>query len=160
MNRAQMVLALAATLAAMPAWSAEFSYDFVACTHGNTTMLAGGPDLVAFGSESWGIVASSTTKEWESATTRCLGYVRVVGGKPVGKGVCKWVHPTGDTAVGEWEMPASGENTFTWLVGTGKLKGIQGGGSFQTISKAKPVEAGTGQSCRHDWGKYTLPDAG
>jgi hypothetical protein len=79
-----------------------------------------------------------------------VGYVRNVNGKPVGKGVCRWLHATGDTAVGEWEMPASGSNTFTWLAGTGKLKGIQGGGSFQTISQAKAVEAGTGQSCRRD----------
>ena len=160
MKRIQMAFALAAMVTATPAMTAEFSYDFVACTHGTAKMLESGPDLVAFGSESWGIVASSTTKEWENATTRCVGYMRIVGGKPVGKGVCKWVHPTGDTAVGEWEMPATGENSFTWLAGTGKLKGIQGGGSFQTITKAKPVEAGTGQSCWRDWGKYTVPAAG
>ena len=160
MKFTQIVFALAVTLTAIPASAAEFSYDFVACTHGTSKMLESGPDLVALGAESWGIVANSTTKEWENATTHCVGYVRIAGGKPVGKGVCKWVHPTGDTAVGEWEMQATVENSFTWLAGTGKLKGIQGGGSFQTITKAKPVEAGTGQSCRHDWGKYTVPAAG
>jgi hypothetical protein len=160
MKRMHVVLAVAAILAGVPASAAEFSYDFVACTHGTPRMLESGPDLVAFGSESWGIVASSTTKEWENATTRCVGYVRIVNGKPVGKGVCRWLHATGDTAVGEWEMPASGSNTFTWLAGTAKLKGIQGGGSFQTISQARAVEAGTGQSCRRDGGKYSLPTAG
>lgn len=160
MNGARIAFALSVTLTVIPASAAESSYDFVACTHGTTKMLESGPDLVAFGVESWGIVASSTTKEWENATTHCVGYLRIAGGKRVGKGVCKWVHPTGDTAVGEWEMPASGENAFTWLAGTGKLKGIQGGGSFQSVSKAKPVEAGTGQDCRHDWGKYTVPTAG
>ena len=160
MKHTQVALALSVTLIAIPASAAEFAYDFVACTHGTSKMLESGPDLVALGAESWGIVANSTTKEWENATTHCVGYMRIVGGKPVGKGVCKWVYPTGDTAVGEWEMPATGENSFTWLAGTGKLKGIQGGGSFQTITKAKPVEAGTGQSCRRDWGKYTVPAAG
>lgn len=149
--------ALVAALSLAPAWSAEFSYDFVACTHGTQRMLESGPEMVALGSESWGIVASSTTKDWENATTRCVGYLRIVGGKPVGKGVCRWVQATGDTALGEWEMPAAGENTWTWLGGTGKLAGIRGGGTFQTVTRAKAAEPGTGQSCRRDWGKYTLP---
>jgi hypothetical protein len=166
-NRQEMIMkltpiavSLVATLAAMPALPAEFSYDFVACTHSTSKVLDGGPELTALGVESWGIVASSTTKEWENATTRCVGYLRIAAGKPVGRGVCRWLHATGDTAIGEWDMPASGENRFTWLAGTGKLKGIQGGGSFQTVSNARPVEPGTGQSCRRDWGKFTLPAAG
>jgi len=149
--------ALAAALSLPSAWSADFSYDFVACTHGTQRMLESGPDMVAFGSESWGIVASSTTKDWEDATTRCVGYRRIAGGKPVGKGVCRWVQASGDTAIGEWEMPATGESTWTWLGGTGKLSGIRGGGTFQTVTRAKAAEPGTGQSCRRDWGKYKQP---
>ena len=109
------------------------------------------------GTEGWGIVARSTTKDWESATTRCIGYLRIVGGKQVGKGMCRWVQASGDTAVGEWEMTPGGENIWTWIAGTGKLAGIRGGGTFQWVTQARPVEAGTGQSCRRDWGKYTLP---
>jgi len=160
MMRVRALCALAAVLSAAPALAEEVSYNFVACTHGSTKLLESGPDLVAFGSESWGIVANSSTPAWENATTHCVGYLRIAGGKPVGKGVCKWVHPSGDTAVGEWEMPATGPNAFTWLTGTGKLKGIQGGGSFEFVSKARPVENGTSQSCRHDWGTYTLPAGG
>ncbi len=158
MTRMQIATAVAAaTLVAAPAWSAEFSYDFVACSHSTQRMLEAGPDLVAFGTESWGIVATSTSKEWESATTRCVGYLRIVGGKSVGKGMCRWVHAGGDTAVGEWEMTPSGQNHWTWIAGTGKLAGIKGGGTFEWVTRAKAVEAGTGQSCRRDWGQYTLP---
>jgi len=46
---------------------------------------------------------------------------------------------------------------WTWLAGTGKFKGIQGGGSFKQLFNGKPVEPGTTQGCRRDWGKYTLP---
>ena len=53
-----MTFALAATLTAMPASAADFSYDFVACTHGTSKMLESGPDLLALGAESWGIVAN------------------------------------------------------------------------------------------------------
>lgn len=150
-------LAVVALAALAPlAWAAEASYDFVACTHSKRTMLEAGPEFVAFGSESWGIVASSTTKEWEGATTHCVGYVRVSGGKPSAKGVCKWFDAAGNSASGEFDMPAGGENKFTWMVGAGKFKGITGGGSFQYLSQGE-AQAGTSQNCRRDWGKYTTP---
>ena len=158
MTKVQIAAVLAAVaMVGMPAWSAEVSYDFVACSHSTQRMLETGPDLVAFGTEGWGIVSSSTTKDWESATTRCIGFLRIVGGKSVGKGMCRWVQAGGDTAVGEWEMMSSGENTWTWIAGTGKLAGIKGSGTFQWTTRARAVEPGTGQSCRRDWGKYTLP---
>jgi hypothetical protein len=157
MRRTRLVCALALSLGMAPAWAAEVAYNFVACTHTRVAMLEAGPDLVAFGIDNHRIVASSTTKEWENATTHCTGYVRVMAGKQVGKGVCKWVFASGDTAVGEFEYPPAGEASFTWLVGTGRLKGIQGGGTFKQVSAAKPAEPGTSQACRQDWGKYTLP---
>lgn len=146
-----------ALLAAVPAaWAAEVSYDFVACTSGRSNLLFGGADFVATGDEVFGIVASSTTKEWEGATTHCVGATQVMGGKPEGSGYCKWVQAGGDTAVGRYEFSTT-KATWTWLHGTGKLAGINGGGTFKTLFRGKPVEAGTGQSCRQDWGKYTLP---
>lgn len=149
------VLALSAF--APMSWAAEAAYDFSVCTHSRTTLIEGSADLVAFGVESWGVVSTSTTKEWENATTRCAGYIRVMAGKQVGKGVCKWILATGDTGTGEWEYPAAGEPSWRWLVGTGKLKGISGGGTFKALTSAKPVEPGTSQGCRRDWGNYTLP---
>lgn len=157
MTDKRIAWALAAALGAAPAWSAEASYDFVACSHGTHRVLESGSELMALGLESWGIVANSTSQEWENATTRCVGDLRVVGGKPVGRGLCRWAQAVGDTAVGEWEMQPSGANRSTWLSGTGKLAGIKGGGTFQTLTRAKAAEPGTGQSCRRDCGQYTLP---
>jgi hypothetical protein len=157
MKRRCIPLLLTAVLAALPAMAADVAYDFVACGHSKQTVLEAGPDFTALGFEQWGIVASSTTTDWQNATTKCVGYLRVMGGKPIGKGVCKWVQAGGDTAFGEFEYPASGEPTFTWLHGTGKLKGLQGRGSFKQLSNARPVEPGTGQSCRQDWGRFTTP---
>lgn len=152
------VLAVLSSSAVAPASrAADFAYDFVACTFGRGLPLEANAEVVATGGESWGVVASSTTKEWENATTRCVGYMHVVGGKPLGRGVCKWVHTTGDTAVGEYEYSATAASRFTWLAGTGRLKGISGGGTFKTVFNGKPVDAGTAQGCRRDWGTYTLP---
>lgn len=150
------IVAAATAALAFPATAQEAVYDFVACTHSKISLLESGPHFMAYGAESWGTVASSTTKGWENASTRCLGYARVVAGKPYGKGTCKWVFATGDSAVGEYEYGEAGAK-FTWLAGTGKLKGIEGGGTFKQVFSAKPSEVGTAQGCRRDWGKYKLP---
>jgi hypothetical protein len=144
----------AATLAA---GAAEVGYDFNVCTTGRRTALEANADIVAFGVENWGVVASSTTPLFEKASTHCVGYLRIVAGKPVGKGACKWALAGGDTGVGEWEYPANGSPTWTWLAGTGKLKGISGGGTFQELFSAPTVDPGWSHGCRHDWGKIDLP---
>jgi hypothetical protein len=151
-------LLLVAVAALAPrAWGAETAYDFVACGNSKITMLEARADLTAFGVELLGIVATSTTKDLENATQHCLGTMRVVEGKQTGRGMCKWTDPGGNTFVGEWEMTATGEGTWTFLSGTGRFKGIKGAGSFQYLSKAKPIVDGTAQSCRRDRGTYSLP---
>jgi hypothetical protein len=154
---ALLAAALAAAATAPAAWSAEVAYDVTVCTHGRTAMLESNPDITAFGVESWGIVTRADTPQWEKATTHCVGYTRVVNGKGSGKGVCKWVFANGDTGVGEWEIPPVGEPAWTWLAGTGGMKGVQGGGTFRNVFAGKPVEPGTSQGCRRDWGRYVLP---
>lgn len=151
------VLAIAMISLAQGAMAGEVAYDFVACTHSKRTLLEASSELVALGFESWGVVASSTTKEWENASTHCVGYIRLAAGKPVGKGVCRWFDAAGDTAIGEFEYPPAGEPVWTWLSGTGKLKGITGKGTFKELFTAKTADDGTSQGCRRDWGRYTLP---
>lgn len=153
--RKAMLLILAS--AAGAASAAEFSYDFTVCTTSRRTPIEANADAVVFGAESWGVVASSTTKAWENASTHCTGYLRVMGGKVVGKGTCKWLEAGGDSAVGEWEYPPQGEPSWTWLAGTGKLRGISGGGSFKELFNAKGADPAVGHGCRRDWGSYRLP---
>lgn len=119
--------------------------------------LQANADIVAFGVESWGVVSASSTKLFEQASTHCVGYLRVLAGKPVGKGSCKWVVQGGDSGVGEFEYPVSGEPKWTWLSGTGRLKGISGGGTFKEVFSAPVVDPTMSQGCRRDWGSATLP---
>ena len=149
--------AIAVAALVQGALAAEVPYDFVACSHGRRIALEANADIVSFGIESWGVVASSTTSFWEKASTHCVGYIRLASGKPIGKGTCKWVESGGDTAVGEWEYPNNGDPTWTWLSGTGKLQGISGGGTFREMFSAKPADPATSAGCRRDWGKYNLP---
>lgn len=150
-------LALAALGAAGSAAAVESAYDFTVCTTTRRIPIEVNADIAAFGFENWGIVASSTTPLWEKAATHCSGYLRVMAGKVVGKGTCKWTEAGGDSAVGEFEYPPNGEPTWTWLAGTGKLKGISGGGTFRELYNAKPADPAVSHSCRRDWGRMTLP---
>jgi hypothetical protein len=144
--------------AAMQAATAvEVPYDFIACTHSQATTLEANGDITALATQTWGTVASSAVgTQFDKASTHCMGYTRIVGGKPYGKGLCKWIFANGDTGVGEYEYGAS-DPKFTWLTGTGTIKGIQGGGTFAPVFNAKPAQADTSQGCRRDWGKITLP---
>lgn len=158
MIKRPMLIALAIAMSAPAAWGRNVDYDFVVCSHSKQTVLEAGPNLTALGLESWGVVATSTTPEFEKATTRCVGYLRIIGGKVAGKGMCKWFNMAGDTAVGEWEMADSGENSWRWLAGTGGLQGIQSVKStFASLGSGKPVAPGTSQGCRRDQGTYSLP---
>jgi hypothetical protein len=157
MKMNKQLVAFAVVAMTQGVFAVETPYDFVACSHGRRIALEASADIVSFGIESWGVVASSTTSFWEKASTHCVGYIRIVGGKPVGKGNCKWTEAGGDTAVGEWEYPTSGDPSWTWLTGVGKLKGISGGGTFRELFSAKPTDPATSAGCRRDWGKYSLP---
>ena len=157
MTRILCLLSLALAGFAPSLWAAETPYDFVKCATGKITPLEISADLRAAGMENWGITASSTTKDFENATTHCVGFSRVVEGKPAGRGLCKWMDSAGNTAFGEYEVLAPGEGTFVWVTGTGKFKGIKGGGQWKVFSSAKPVAEGTAQWCERYWGKYTLP---
>jgi hypothetical protein len=144
-------------LLAQAVFAVETSYDFTVCNQGRKIPLEANAEIVSFGVESWGVVAHSTTRFWEQASTHCVGYIRVVGGRAVGKGTCKWTETGGDTAIGEWEYPVMGDPSWIWLSGTGKLRGISGGGFFQEIFSAKPTDPAVSAGCRRDWGKYSLP---
>jgi hypothetical protein len=153
----RVALALLLGVAAQANFAADAAYDFTVCTAGKRVPLEANADIVAFGVESWGVVSASTTKLFEQASTHCVGYLRIVAGKPVGKGSCKWVLVGGDSGVGEWEYPAAGESTWNWVAGTGRLKGVTGRGTFKEVFSAPVVDPAIGLGCRRDWGTINLP---
>ena len=138
-------------------WAAESTVDFVKCSGAKLTPMNVGDDATASGMENWGVVASSTTKEFENNSTHCVGFFRNIGGKRGGKGVCKLLDPAGNTALAEWEILAPGEGSWEFLAGTGTFKGISGTGQWKIFTTAKPSAEGTSQFCERYTGKYTLP---
>jgi hypothetical protein len=78
------------------------------------------------------------------------------------QGYSQFTYPDGSTITNKWEGKnmgggrtitgaASGEGTWTYIKGTGKFEGIQGGGTF------KSYNMGPGQFYADFEGEYTLP---
>ena len=155
-HRSILFVALAA-LAQASSGAVERTYDFVACSHAKRTVVEMNHMFVGYGIESWGVVANSSTKDWENASSHCTGYVQVLGGKSTSRGLCQWTVPGGDTAVGEFEVPPSGEASWKWLSGTGRLMGIEGSGTLKELTSAATSDPMSAQGCRRESGKYALP---
>lgn len=93
-------------------------------------------------------------------TQRCMGVVANFDGKISANGWCRNVDPkTGDWTVNDWTASADkpGAGTFSIRHGTGKWKGITGGGTYESTGQTRPVEEGTYQNCVRVKGTYTVP---
>lgn len=149
-------LALVGFVPGAQAVEAEYSGTF--CMTSKPTILESNSDVTTLIYESWGIqTPNSTFKPWENATSRCVAYARIMGGKSTVKGSCRWVDSAGDTFTGEYEDAPDMPGKWTFLAGTGKWKGIQGSGTYRTVSRGKPPAPGISQLCQEHSGKYSLP---
>lgn len=139
-------------------WAAETEYSGTWCGSGKRTVLESNPDVTVAVTDQFGIqTPNSTFKPFENSTTHCMGYARSMQGKLTQKGACRWTDASGDTFTGEFETIPDKLPVWTFLAGTGKWKGIKGGGTFRVVTAAKPAEAGTFQLCMEHSGKYELP---
>ena len=70
----------------------------------------------------------------------------------------KYLDPDGDFVIFRYTLnPGEKAATTTLLAGTGKWKGITGGGKAILITGGKPVAPDTYQFCNNHKGKFTLP---
>lgn len=140
--------------------AAQQSFSSLTCRAGTVSGLVKSEDMVAFGIDQRGIsLADDPAKTFNNYTQRCIGSVAVVRGKASGSGFCKNVDPAnGDMTIIEWtasEKPGIG--TFKFLSGTGKWKGISGGGDYQQAAVTRPVDDGTYQNCVRVKGSFSVP---
>lgn len=137
---------------------AQQSFSNLTCRAGTTSNLAKGQDIVAFAIDQRGVNVPEGGP-FDNYTQRCVGSVAVVRGKPAGSGFCRNVDPAnGDFTLVQWiagDKPGMG--TFAFLGGTGKWKGIGGGGDYRTVAPTRPVDDGTYQNCVRVKGSFTVP---
>jgi hypothetical protein len=104
-----------------------------------------------------GITMSNEPKKvFDNLSYHCVGVVKVEGDKSMRTAYCKFQDPDGDACVGE-TIQVGTEGVWKFLQGTGKWKGIKGGGKNWPISNAKPIKPGTWQGCIRATGVYELP---
>ncbi len=133
-------------------------FDFTSCRSATIDVLAK-TDEANVRSHVWnGIdISNHENKLFDNWTHRCMGVAADVRGKRIRHGFCKYMDPDGDFMLLEW--PGAESKPFTWyfLAGTGKWKGITGGGDYKISQRGKPIQQGTFQFCIRVTVTYELP---
>ena len=151
----------AAALYAGPA-APQQAYTTFECRAGTLAWIARGDDAATiFGIDHRGVQQSThESKLFHNWTQRCVGSVGNIGGKFAGGGYCKNVDPaSGDFVVVHWTADEKRPNAgiYSLVHGTGKLKGISGGGTYEPSGTFRPVEDGTYQNCINVKGTALIP---
>ncbi len=158
MKRLLYVGAIVMVATTATAQAAETEYRLTACAHATSITLETGADLTVFSNEFWYIVVPpATPKVFENNTAHCVAYNRIMQGKVTDMGSCRWTDPAGDTFIGEYVDAPDKPGAWTFLSGTGKWKGVSGGGTYQPVAMGKPAADGSIEFCSLITGKYTLP---
>ncbi len=121
----------------------------------NTTVVET-QDLIIIGSEAKGIVLDNTeSKFFDNSTVHLVGVMKIDKGKVTGSNLGKHMDPSGDFYVIESSLGGT-EVGWKFIYGTGKFKGITGGGKAVRFTKGKPISPGTSQYCVKVTGTYEL----
>ena len=157
------VLALAVLIAFAPFSSAEMAKEGsgsgIHYVITKTTVLPMGKGVIQINYEGWGITRSETGKGIvHNASAHVVGGLLVVKGEYKNDaGMVSLTRPDGDQIFFTYKASGvagkSGKGTFTYVGGTGKCVGIQGGGEF-TRHNLRPPAKGFGASLnisKHNW---------
>jgi hypothetical protein len=150
---------LAAAILASGAAQAQHAVEHLTCRAGTIHPLAQADKLFVWQLDHRGVTQAAPGDPFDGFTQRCIGTVANVEGKLAANGWCRNVDPkTGDWTLVSWVgSDKPGVGTWAFQHGTGKWKGISGGGSYEPLGPTRPVEAGTYQNCARIKGSYRLP---
>jgi len=139
--------------------SAEQVYDVDACVSMELSTLVRSQEITILSWDAKGIMRSNhESKVFDNCTVHTHGVMRWEGKIATVYGYMKYLAPDGDYVIFRYEKnPDEKAATTTLLAGTGKWKGITGGGKAVRIAAGKPVVEGTTQFCNNHKGKFTLP---
>lgn len=139
---------------------AQQAIEHTTCRAGTITVLAQADKMIVWSLDHRGVTqASDASEPFHGATQRCIGVVANVEGKMSANGWCRNVDPkTGDWTLVEWTgSDKPGVGTWSFRYGSGKWKGVTGGGTYEPLGPTRPVDAGTYQNCVHIKGTMKLP---
>lgn len=142
-----------------PAAYAEQRYNVIACVSMDMKPMVQSPEMILGTYDCKGIMRSNNeSKVFDNFTIHGQGVVLYEGKNRTINGYLKYLDPDGDFVTFRYTQN-QGEKaaTTTLLMGTGKWKGITGGGKATLITRGKPVAAHTHQFCNNHKGTFTLP---
>jgi hypothetical protein len=141
----------------IPAAEAQQPFDITYCASSTMTTVSASEGLTVLSLDTKGVAFSNhENKVFDNMTFHCVAVGKVVGGKPIGNGICKYMGPDGDIVV--WDLSIDGPvYTLKAIQGTGKWKGIKAEGKAALITKAKSITPDTRQVCRKFTGTFELP---
>jgi hypothetical protein len=121
--------------------------DMISCGDAKTTTIVSGQELTIMSVEARGInLDNLASKAFDNMTYHTVGIYKVEGGKVTGTMYSKYLDPSGDFLVVEISQVGM-ERDWKYLYGTGKWKGVTGGGKAIPFTKGQPVSPGTIQNC-------------
>lgn len=136
---------------------AEESYNITSCWSGDVTLLSGSEELVIYSFDLKGVSRSNDkSKPFDNWSLQIVGTAKIESGKYSSIYYGKYLSPEGDVVIGEGTRDNE-EGTWKFIDGTGKWKGITGGGTNTIVPNIKPIEKGTTQGCSIAIGTYKLP---
>ena len=144
---------------ALVAWGSEAlaeNIDMLSCGGGNVNVITADEGLTVMAVEGKGInLDNYGRKTFDNMTYQYGALFKIDKGTWSGSMVCKYMDPSGDFFVVEINQVGM-EREWKFIYGSGKLKGITGGGKAMLITKGKPISPGTTQGCYKITGTYEL----
>ncbi len=135
---------------------AQQSMDMMSCGDATVTTIVASQELTITGFEAKGInLDNMASKAFDNMTYHMVGLMKIDMGKVTGLLYSKYMDPSGDFLVVEISQVGM-EREWKYSYGTGKWKGITGGGKAFPFTKGKPVSPGTLQTCTKINGTYEL----
>jgi hypothetical protein len=135
---------------------AQQPMDMMSCGSMTVTTTVASEELTIMGFDGKGInLDNMASKTFDNMTYHTVGVFKVEGGKITGIMYAKYMDPSGDLFVVE-VFQVGMERDWKYLYGTGKWKGVTGGGKAFPFTKGKPISPGTSQTCTKITGTYEL----
>jgi len=146
----------------IPVAQAQQPIDITDSFFAKVTMLSESKELTILSSEVWGIVNSnSENKAFDNMTSYCVAVRKFIAGRPQKSlTYTRFMDNEGDFFIVETSRDgteAGQEGTWTFLEGTGKWKGIKGGGKAWFSARGKAQTPGTIQGRVRMTGTFELP---
>jgi hypothetical protein len=142
-----------------PAKCAEQDYDVNACVSCDMKVLFQSAEITFVSSDCKGIMLSKIeSKIFDNCTVHSQGVMAIEGKNMTVYTRMRYLDPNGDFVIFRYtQNPGEKSATTTLLMGTGKWKGITGGGKATLITQGKPAAEGTVQFCNNHKGTFTVP---